>query len=265
MHSFGLLPNDNDAQLVHVANLLPPAQRAQALAHMRWCARTPFATVELMELNDELVGYCTGIRFGTTARIAHFFLHPSVKDPAFGQVFADDFWDHLLVGGASGVHVQCTPDKVPLWESIGFAVYDRFVQYGGGLFLEAQRDEVLLLEPVHTLALLHLDRKATGEERTPLLLEHRYAAQGYEEHGTLRGGLLPVLGHGYIVADAPEVGLELQRWLLPVQTHIIVPEANEAACAHLHERGYRVQGTSVRLVRGALPHFRPEMVFAWPW
>lgn len=44
-----------------------------------------------------------------------------------------------------------------------------------------------------------------------------------------------------------------------------MPQANEAACAHLHERGYHVRGTSVRMVRGAMPDFRPEMVFAWPW
>lgn len=265
MTSFGMLFHDNDAQLVQVANLLPPAQRAQALGHMRWCARTPYATLKLMEVNDELVGYCTALQFGTTARIAHFFLHPSVHEPVNGQVIADHFSYDMLVGEAASVHVQCTQNDVPFWERSGFTAYDRFVQYGGGEFVEAQRDEVLLMEPVHTLALLHLDRKATGQERTTLLMEHRYAAQGYVEEKCLRGALLPVLGHGYIVADAPQVGLELQRWLLPVQQHIIVPEANEAACAHLHERGYRVQATSVRLVRGAKPDFRPEMVFAWPW
>ncbi|QQR88037.1 MAG: hypothetical protein IPJ76_07435 [Flavobacteriales bacterium] len=265
MTTLGLILHENDAQLVHVAHLLPPAQRTQALAHMRWCARTPYAIVNLVEVNDALVGYCTAVRSGTTVRIAHFFLQASVEVTAHSRVLADAFVRALLADGAAGVHVQCSPYDVPLWADLGFVVCDQFARYGGGVFQEAQRDEVLLMEPVHTLALLHLDRKATGEDRTPLLMEHRYAAQGYVEENRLRGALLPVLGHGYIVADAPEVGLELQRWLLPVQTHIVVPEANAAACAHLHERGYRVHGTSVRLVRGALPHFRPELVFAWPW
>ena len=264
MHPNRMQNPDNDAQLVAAAQLVPHAQRAPLLGHLRWCARTPYARLHMLLVNNEPMGFCTAVLLGATARIAHCVAHPA-HHPALLIRHVQAFAAELEQLGARSVHLQCAPAEVPLWESIGFAVCDRFVQYGGGLFLEAQRDEVLLLEPVHTLALLHLDRKATGEERTPLLLEHRYAAQGYVEHGTLRGGLLPVLGHGYIVADAPEVGLELQRWLLPVQTHIIVPEANEAACAHLHERGYRVQGTSVRMVRGALPHFRPEMVFAWPW
>lgn len=148
---------------------------------------------------------------------------------------------------------------------MGFRANGDLLRYADGLFLEAQRDEVLLLEPTHTLALLYLDQRATGEDRAPLLLEHHYAAQGYVEQGRLRGGLLPLLGHGLVLADAPAVGLELQRWLLPVQEHIVVPAANEAACAHLQERGYRVQQTMVRMVLGVPPPFRPELVFAWPW
>lgn len=265
MLSCTTLLHPSDAQLLHVANLLPRVRRAQALGHMRWCARTPYATLQLIEVNHQLVGYCTALRFGTTGRIAHLFADPGLQEDDFRTALAEGISGMLQFLGAPGVHVQCAPEEVPFWEAIGFTVHDRFVQYGGGVFQEAQRDEVLLMEPAHTLALLHLDGKATGEERTPLLMEHRYAAQGYVEDNRLRGALLPVLGHGYIVADAPEVGLELQRWLLPVQTHLMVPEANAAACAHLHERGYRVQATSVRLVRGAKPDFRPEMVFAWPW
>ena len=52
MTSFGMPFHDNDAQLVQVATLLPPAKRTQALAHMRWCAHTPYATLKLMEVNN---------------------------------------------------------------------------------------------------------------------------------------------------------------------------------------------------------------------
>ena len=33
----------------------------------------------------------------------------------------------------------------------------------------------------------------------------------------------------------------------------------------MRERGYRVQHSSVRLVLGTPPAFRPGLVFAWPW
>lgn len=44
------------------------------------------------------------------------------------------------------------------------------------------------------------------------------------------------------------VGLEVQRWLLPTQHRIVVPEANAAVCAHLRDRKCRVE--SVRMVLG---------------
>ncbi|MBK8340977.1 MAG: hypothetical protein IPK99_13685 [Flavobacteriales bacterium] len=77
----------------------------------------------------------------------------------------------------------------------------------------------------------------------------------------MRGALLPLLGQGLILADAPEVGLELQRWLLPTQHRITVPADNAAANEHLRERGYDPIGSSVRLVHGTRPDFKAELVF----
>ncbi|MBK8614676.1 MAG: hypothetical protein IPN85_14675 [Flavobacteriales bacterium] len=68
-----------------------------------------------------------------------------------------------------------------------------------------------------------------------------------------------------MLADNAAVGLELQRWLLPHQQHIVVPEANAAACAHLHERKYMPESAGVRMVRGTLLPYRPESIYAWPW
>ncbi|MBK8614677.1 MAG: hypothetical protein IPN85_14680 [Flavobacteriales bacterium] len=38
---------------------------------------------------------------------------------------------------------------------MGFDPQGQYVRYSGGLHIDASRDEVLLLEPPHTLALLH--------------------------------------------------------------------------------------------------------------
>ncbi len=258
----------DEAQLEAAAQLsmgTPGHHRGALRGHLRWHARTPYAHVRVFLEGTVVAGVCTAVHLGKSARIAQVWVHPDHRGYGVARSLMQDMCTHLYRAGAFDIHLYCAPEHTAAWRFMGFRPYDRFLRYADGLFLEAQRDEVLLLEPTHTLALLHLDQRATGEDRAPLLLEHHYAAQGYVEQGRLRGGLLPLLGHGLVLADAPAVGLELQRWLLPVQEHIVVPAANEAACAHLQERGYRVQQTTVRMVLGVPPPFRPELVFAWPW
>jgi hypothetical protein len=110
-----------------------------------------------------------------------------------------------------------------------------------------------------------MDERATGESRRSLLLEHRFAAHAYVEGGLVRGGLLPLLGQGLILAQHAQAGRELQRWLAPHQRSIIVPVRNTDACAHLEGAGHFAASAGVRMILGRQPKFRPELVYAWPW
>jgi len=47
----------------------------------------------------------------------------------------------------------------------------------------------------------------------------------------IRGFSLLLLGEGLIIADALDVGLELQRWHFPVQEHLLMFDGN---LAHEH-------------------------------
>lgn len=71
---------------------------------------------------------------------------------------------------------------------------------------------------------------------------------------------LPLLGEGLIIADAPDVGLELQRWLFPTQEHILLPAGN-AAHEHLVKQGYSATPVGVRMVRGTPLAVRTAMCF----
>jgi len=119
------------------------------------------------------------------------------------------------------------------------------------------------MEPQHLLGVLHLDRRATGEDRRTWLMEHSYLGSVYNERGRIRGFVLPLLRDALIVADAPDVGLELQRWVFPVQEHLLIPATNSAALHHLHERGYTSTVDTVRMVRGVVPDYRGELVYAF--
>jgi hypothetical protein len=105
--------------------------------------------------------------------------------------------------------------------------------------------------------MLHMDRRASGEDRRLFLLEHPYLGQAYEENGTLRGFALPMAGNGPVVAEHATAGLELQRWLLPVQNWLLVPSGANEAFTHLIRQGYRDAGMYTHMVR-APPPGRPR-------
>jgi len=254
---------------LHTADLtataaLQPSAAAALLAHVRWCLHTPYATALVLVQADEVRGLATLVRFSTSAQVGRFHIHPAHQREGLGT----RLWQAVVAKHAvqdTPLLLHCDPRTMAFWVRQGGVEQCAFSTYANGLFQEATRDEVALMQPQHTLALLRLDQRATGEDRRMLLMEHHYAGQAYAEGGQVRGVLLPVLGNGYIVADAPDVGLELQRWLLPTQHRISVPELNTPANEHLLDRDYDVVGTTVRMVWGTAPVFEPQMVFAWPW
>ncbi|MBL8002665.1 MAG: hypothetical protein JNL05_11965 [Flavobacteriales bacterium] len=245
------------ADLPAIQQLLSPPGLA-ALPAIRWHLHTPYATVLGVQAGPQPQLVACALHLGGTARITQL-----TAAPAEAQLAA--VVHHLHQQGATHVEAQVRTAHTAPWRALGFRPVHTLVRHAAGLHRDAQRDEVVLLEPAHTLALLHLDRRATGQDRRALLLEHRFAAHAYVEAGQLRGGLLPLLGHGLVLADAPHVGLELQRWLLPHQPHVIVPEGNTAAATHLRERGYRPHEAGTLLALGNAPTLQPELLFAWPW
>ncbi|MBK9177631.1 MAG: hypothetical protein IPM46_15140 [Flavobacteriales bacterium] len=66
------------------------------------------------------------------------------------------------------------------------------------------------------------------------------------------------------MADSPEVGLELQRWLLPIQPYLRLPVGHLAAHGHMIARKYTATPAGIRMVRGERPANRPTMIYAHP-
>jgi hypothetical protein len=254
-------------RVAHERELPPLAKRFAAfgkalLGHLRWCLHTPGAQVLVLEQPPHaalvtLLELPTGtvvLRWAGTSPAAVAALGPTLID--------------VRPTGTPRLLVQCGPAEALHWEQLGLAeqaALETWAPDTANGFTEAQDEAVVLLEPTHRMALLHLDARATGEDRTTLLLEHHYAARVYVERARVRGALLPLLGNGLILADHAHAGLELLRWLLPVQQRPVVPEGNTAAAEQLTAWNYCVVHTSIRLVLGPVPPFRPELIYAWPW
>lgn len=229
------------------------------LGHLRWCLHTPGAELLLLEAPPQRA-LVTLLHHPTSTQVLRWLGTGPAAVAAVGPA--------LLAAQPTPLLLQATPAEALEWERLGLteqAALETWAPDVDAAFTAAEDDAVTVFEPAHTVSLLRLDERATGEQRGTLLLEHTYAARVLVAGAQVRGALLPLLGHGLIVADTPTAGLELQRWLLPVQACLVVPEGNSAAAAQLSAWGYCVVSTSVRLVHGTEPPFRPALVYAWPW
>jgi len=233
---------------------------------LQWHLHTPYAHAFCAVLHGtDVRGICSAVRFGTSARITTCKLVQGHDATAVRAALLEKVLDALLAEGCTAFTLTAQPADVPHWEALGFVEQEPLLRYTGGRFVQATRDEVIHLEPYHRMAVMRMDKLATGEDRGTFLWEHNYLGQVYAEGHALRGFSLAMLGHALIVADAPAIGLELQRWIFPTQEHILLPEGNAAADAHLQERGYRAEIMGVRMVRGKALPYRPEQIYAEPF
>lgn len=229
------------------------------LARVRWHLHTPFATVLAAWHGDQLAGLATGWRLNEAACITTLHVRPDAPE-AYAPL-AEALVAALVPDEAPCV-VHATPAQVAQWTALGFTPHHELVRVARVRLTTAHGQAVVALEPHHWLAVFRLDRAASGLDRRPLLLEHDYLGQVYEEAGRVRGFYLPLLGHGLIAADAPHVGGELQRWLFPVQPQVLLP-ATSPALPQLTEQGAHVRTEAVCLVRGPLP-LQADMLYAEP-
>ena len=237
------------------------------MGRLLWQVHTPYAHALLAVHDmdpDEVLGIACATIHGTSARITLMRTHDSAEGHSVHAALAEALLAQLDAEGCTSCSLVSAPTAEPRWAALGFTAAGSVLRYTGGRSIQATCDEVIHLEPHHRLGVLHLDRQACGEDRSTLLMEHGYLGLVYLDGTRIRGFSLLLLGEGLIIADAPNVGLELQRWLFPVQEHMLLPMGN-AAHEHLTKQDYVATTIGVRLVRGAALDARPAMVFADAW
>lgn len=229
-----------------------------------WHLTTPYALLYKAVADDVIAGYACGVVFPGSGWVREVFVLPAPSYSSIARPLVTMLLREMEDLGAKRQLVIAPEAHQMLYIASGFTVDGELLAYENGTFLQATKDEVVNLEPEHMLAVLQLDRRATGEDREALLREHAYLGSVYQEGTRVRGFSLPLLGHGLIVADSPEVGLELQRWLLPIQPYLRLPVGHLAAHSHMIARRYTARPAGYRMVRGLFAPFKPEMIYAHP-
>jgi GNAT superfamily N-acetyltransferase len=257
---------------IQIAPLLPAdvqeayhleTEETEILGQLLWYTHTPYAHAVKGYLDGELLGYAYGHMNGTTGWVRNVYVNPCYFNEGLGTALVQALLRWMEEQGAEAQGVVAPAATHPFWKKLGFEPEVELMAYGEGTFINATRDEVVHMEPQHLLGVLHLDRRATGEDRSEMIRDNIYLGSVYVEGTRVRGFLLTLLGRALIVADSPLVGLELQRWLLPIQSEIVLPVGQEEAAKHLVEMRNVPRPVGTRLWRGPAPEFHPEMIYAW--
>ncbi len=255
--------SEMDRAAIDRACALQPADK-WVRGRLYWHLITPYAMVLQAELNGEHVGHACATVYNDSGWVREVRVLHLRDDATVGPALLKELLARMEAAGATRQITVAPKRYQPLFAAFGFVPEGEVLEYECGQFLQATRDEVVNMEPEHILGVLHLDRLATGEDREQLIREHMYLGSVYIEGSRIRGFSLPLLGEGLIVADHPEAGLELQRWLFPIQPILHMPAGQLAGHEHLIKQGYSANYPSMRMVRGSRPAYRPAMIFAHP-
>lgn len=230
-----------------------------------WHLHTSYAHAWCVERYEEVVGVSAAIRFGDQARLTVCKPVSGYDKSAVRTLLVNAMRDELRADGCTGFTITAALQEQAMWEALGFTAQEQLLRYTGGRFFEGTSENVVWLEPRHRLGVLHLDKRASGCDRTTLLMEHAYLGRVLYDGNNVRGVALATLGDALIVANDPGAGLELQRFIFPTQEHLCIPAGNAPAHEHLLERGYTASIAGVRMTCGEVPPYRPELIYAEPF
>ncbi|MBK9177630.1 MAG: GNAT family N-acetyltransferase [Flavobacteriales bacterium] len=151
-----------------------------------WHLFTPYAILYKAVVDDDLVGYACGVVFPGSGWVREVFVLPDPSYGGVGKSLVQMLVEEMEEQGAMRQLVLAPEQHRMLYSACGFVVDGHLLAYQDGTFLQATKDEVVNLEPEHLLAVLRLDRLATGEDRERLLREHAYLGSVYQEARTRR-------------------------------------------------------------------------------
>ena len=233
------------------------------LGQLLWHTRTPYAFAVKIHMWDLLSGFAYGMVHGHTGWIREVYVHAGDFNLGMGSAMVKALLQWMEEQGTTAQGVVARPGTENFWMKHGFVPEQELLGYSEGKFYQATRDEVIHLEPQHLLGVLHLDRRATGEDRSTYLREHFYLGIAWIEGTKVRGFQLPLLGRGVCVADSPLVGFELQRWAFNLQNELVLPAGQTEGHEQLLKEGHTTRPLGLRMWRGDAPTMRPEMIYSW--
>jgi len=251
-----------EEDLEDVAELEPP-DWDDLMAKQRWYMSTPYCIPLKAVFGEALIsGAANAILHEGSGWIGSMHIVPRFKDDGVDTMLVRALIEQMETRGANTISVIATMEQQALYAAEGFEVETEYLHFADGEQDAPTEDEVELYEPHHALGMLHLDRRASGEDRRTLISEHSYAGRIYVRNQRVLGYMLPILGEALVIAQDPHSGLELLRWQLPILNKVCVPQENIAAVEYLVDHKYVEYKRTIRMYRGKKLEWHPEWLYS---
>jgi predicted N-acetyltransferase YhbS len=222
-------------------------------------------------LGARIVGTGLATIHGPAGWVGVIFVVPELRRRGIGTELTRAACSILEAAGCESLVLVATDLGRPTYDRLGFREQTRYHMFGAEPLSAAPTPPPgTLLKPVQPAdldALFALDRRATGEDRRPLI--ERYAANGWllDRGGAVAGFLLPtVRGNSALVAPESRDAaclLDLHRHLTPAggRAWAGLLSENETGRRSLAEMGWLEWRSFPRMVRGPDLDWQPSLIW----
>lgn len=247
----------------HIAALQPPDWNDIVPAFEFYLA-SPICAPIGVQIADRLVGVGCAIRFPRSAWIGHIIVDPAHRRRGIATAIVRALLDHVQDDQLVSVSLVATASGYPVYRRFGFVDAGSYSFYEiDGVFAGARPTLATVAPDTGDYARLSaFDAAVVGEDRSHLLQPHLSGARVVKTDGAIVGVWYPHLGEGLVEAIDPAVGVALLALRLRGASRCVVPSSNQAAGAYLTRNGFRKVRDGFRMTLGALPAWRPELVYS---
>jgi len=233
--------------------------------------------------DGRVVGTGVGAVHGSVGWIGVVFVVPELRGRGLGRAITEAVCDGLEGAGCRSLVLVATEMGRPVYDRLGFREQSLYHMFSGDPTatrpLPPAATVMRQVRPGDVETMADLDRRATGENRLPLI--RAFAGSGWLIEGEIgperdgvttdtavRGFLLPTTrGNAALIAASPEDAaclLDLHRHLTPegIRAWAGLLTENEAGRQMLAQRGWYPWKTFPRMIRGEEPDWMPEMIWA---
>jgi GNAT superfamily N-acetyltransferase len=216
-------------------------------------------------VNDIIAGVGASISYKNTGWLAHIIVDPTYRHQGIGSAVTSELARVLEEEGKQTLLLIATDLGYPVYLHAGFTVVSEYT------YLKRESPwtslipspRIIPFEPRFRDAVLELDRKISGEDRSAVIELCLNNAQLYVEQGSLLGFYLPAAGEGSILARTETAGIELMKIKYARADKAVLPSQNRAGIEFLKANGFVNSGTrGIRMIRGEPVPWQPEKIFS---
>lgn len=218
-------------------------------------------------LNGEMVGIGELMLTPNTAWLGNIVVQPEFRERGIGKLLTQHLLDEARKRDKKLQLLLATIEGAPLYEKLDFQIqgaYHFFKKQPEFKGLQDISNNTYLYREDYFEAILELDARATGEDRSDILRRFLSTSHLYlNDNQALEGFYMPALGDGLIVATTPTAGRSLLRLReMQGKFFITIPTQSEDALAFIHKNGYTSYRKAIFMRNGKMKTWQPEMIYS---